>query len=83
MTTDDEDGEIPLPVDNMVGSELEFVGVKGMPPSRYPELFRTIAGDKLTPADLVTSEVGLGEVSDRLASMDDYDTLGMEVVTEF
>jgi len=83
MTTDDEAGEIALPVDDMVGSELEFVGVKGMPPSRYPELFNMIAGDKLTPADLVTSEVGLEDVSNRLASMDDYDTLGMEVVTEF
>ncbi|MFC7132815.1 MULTISPECIES: alcohol dehydrogenase catalytic domain-containing protein [Salinibaculum] len=83
MTTDDEAGEIALPVDEMVGAELEFVGVKGMPPSRYPELFRMIAGGKLTPADLVTSEVGLGDVSDRLASMDDYDTLGMEVVTSF
>jgi alcohol dehydrogenase len=83
MTTDDEAGEISLPVDQMVGSELEFVGVKGMPPSRYPELFRMIAGDKLTPADLVTNEVSLDDVSGRLASMDDYGTLGMEVVTEF
>ncbi|WP_254522287.1 zinc-dependent alcohol dehydrogenase family protein [Natrinema caseinilyticum] len=83
MTTDDEDGEIPLPVDDIVNTELEFVGVKGMPPSRYPELFRMIAGGKLTPAELVTNEVGLEDVSDRLASMDDYDTLGMEVVTEF
>jgi D-arabinose 1-dehydrogenase-like Zn-dependent alcohol dehydrogenase len=83
MTTDDEDGEIALPVDTMVNTELEFVGVKGMPPSRYPELFRMIAGDKLTPADLVTSEVTLSDVSDRLASMDDYGTLGMEVVTAF
>ena len=64
-------------------AEKEFVGVKGMPPSRYPELFNMIAGDKLTPAELVTSEVGLDDVSDRLASMDDYDTLGMEVVTSF
>ncbi|MDB9235429.1 zinc-dependent alcohol dehydrogenase family protein [Halorubrum ezzemoulense] len=83
MTTDEEAGEIGLPVDKMVNTELEFVGVKGMPPSRYPELFRMIAGDKLSPADLVTSEVGLADVSDQLISMGDYETLGMEVVTEF
>jgi D-arabinose 1-dehydrogenase-like Zn-dependent alcohol dehydrogenase len=83
MTTDDEAGEIELPVDDMVNTEKEFVGVKGMPPSRYSELFRMIADGKVTPADLVTSEVALEDVSDRLASMDDYDTLGMEVVTEF
>lgn len=83
MTTDEEAGEIGLPVDKMVNTELEFVGVKGMPPSRYAELFRMIAGDKLSPADLVTNEVGLADVSDQLVSMDDYETLGMEVVTEF
>jgi D-arabinose 1-dehydrogenase-like Zn-dependent alcohol dehydrogenase len=83
MTTDDEAGEVALPVDAMVASELEFVGVKGMPPSRYPELFRMIAADKLSPAELVTNRVDLDDVSDRLSAMDDYGTLGMEVVTEF
>ncbi|MEZ3162336.1 alcohol dehydrogenase catalytic domain-containing protein [Halorubrum sp. RMP-47] len=83
MTTDEEAGEIGLPVDKMVNTELEFVGVKGMPPNRYPELFRMIAGGKLSPVDLVTDEVRLSDVSDQLRSMDDYDTLGMEVVTEF
>ena len=82
MTTDEEAGEVSLPVDDMVNTELEFVGVKGMPPNRYPELFRMIAADKLSPADLVTNVVSLDDVSDRLASMDDYDTLGIEVVTE-
>jgi len=83
MTTDEEAGEIALPVDAMVDTELEFVGVKGMPPHRYDELFRMIAADRLSPADLVTNRVGLEDISDRLASMDDYDTLGLEVVTEF
>ena len=82
MTTDEEAGEVSLPVDDMVNTELEFVGVKGMPPNRYPELFRMIAADKLSPADLVTNVVSLDDVSDRLASMDNYDTLGIEVVTE-
>ena len=83
MTTDEEAGEISLPVDDMIGGELEFVGVKGMPPHRYPELFRMIAADKVNPAELVTNTVGLGDISDRLASMDDFGTLGLEVVTEF
>ena len=83
MTTDEEGGEISLPVDIMVNAEQEFVGVKGMPPSRYPELFHMIADDKLDPAELVTSVVGLEDVSNQLASMNNYDTLGIEVVTEF
>lgn len=83
MTTDEEAGEIALPVDAMVDTELEFVGVKGMPPHRYDELFEMIATDRLTPADLVTNRVGLEDISGRLRSMDDYDTLGLEVATSF
>jgi len=83
MTTDDEAGEVSLPVDSIVGSELELVGVKGMPPNRYSELFQMIASGKVQPAKLVTNRVGLEDVSGRLRSMDDYGTLGFEVVTEF
>ena len=83
MTTGEDDGEYPLPVDDVVNTELEVVGVKGMPPSRYSELLGLIAGGKVSPAALVTREVSLEEVSERLAAMDNYDTLGIEVVTEF
>jgi hypothetical protein len=54
-----------------------------MPPQRYDELFAMIATDRLTPADLVTNRVALDDVSDRLRSMDNYDTLGLEVATSF
>lgn len=83
MTTDEEAGEIPLPVDAIVDGELAFVGVKGMPPHRYDELLQMIAAGTLQPATLVTERVALEEVSDRLHSMDDFGTVGIEVVTEF
>jgi threonine dehydrogenase-like Zn-dependent dehydrogenase len=83
MTTDEEGGEIALPVDTMTNTELEMVGVKGMPPNRYPELLQMIASGKLDPERLVTNRVALEDVSDRLAAMDDFGTLGFEVVTEF
>lgn len=83
MTSDVEDGDIPLPVDDIVGTELEVIGVKGMPPSKYPELLQMIASGKLQPESLVTNRVSLEDVSDRLRAMDDYGTLGFEVVTSF
>ena len=83
MTTDEEAGEISLPVDSMVGAELEMVGVKGMPPNRYPELLSMIAGGKVDIQPLVTKRVALEDVSDRLTAMDDFGTLGFEVVTAF
>lgn len=83
MTTDEENGEVSLPVDAIVDGELEFVGVKGMPPHRYDELLRMIATDTLQPAKLVTEQVSLGDISEKLQSMDDFGTVGIEVVTEF
>lgn len=83
MTTNEEGGEIGLPVDAIVNDELEIVGVKGMPPNRYNELLQMIATEKLQPRKLVTDEVALEDVSDRLRSMDDFDTVGIEVVTAF
>ncbi|WP_433632930.1 zinc-dependent alcohol dehydrogenase family protein [Halomicrococcus sp. NG-SE-24] len=83
MTTDEEGGEVALPIDTIVDSELEVVGVKGMPPNRYDELLSMIATDKLQPRKLITDEVALDEVSDRLRSMDDFDTVGIEVVSAF
>ncbi|WP_254537961.1 zinc-dependent alcohol dehydrogenase family protein [Halomarina litorea] len=83
LTTDAERGEVSLPTDSMTRWDVSFLGSRGMPPSRYDELLRMMAAGTLDPAALVTREVGLEDVSDRLAAMSDYDTRGVEVVTEF
>lgn len=83
LTTDAERGEIPLPTDYLTRWDLSVLGSRGMPPSRYDELLRTIEAGTLNPGRLVTREVGLGEVSARLAAMGDYGTEGVEVVTSF
>ncbi|MFC4550057.1 MULTISPECIES: zinc-dependent alcohol dehydrogenase family protein [Halorussus] len=83
MTTDEEAGEISLPVDGMINDEIEFVGAKGMPPNRYDELLGMIATGKLSPEKLITERVALEDVSERLAAMDNFGTVGIEVVTSF
>ncbi|UWG48580.1 Zn-dependent alcohol dehydrogenase [Halanaeroarchaeum sp. HSR-CO] len=83
LTTDEEKGEISLPTDYMTRHEISFVGSRGMPPTRYAELFRFIADERVDPEALVTATVALEDVPDRLAAMDDFDTVGVEVVTEF
>ncbi|WP_142859134.1 zinc-dependent alcohol dehydrogenase family protein [Salinigranum halophilum] len=83
LTTDAERGEVSLPTDWMTRWEVSFVGSRGMPPTRYDELFGLVESGAVTPEALVTREVSLGEVSERLAAMTDYGTVGVEVVTEF
>ncbi|MFD1647862.1 zinc-binding dehydrogenase [Haloarchaeobius litoreus] len=83
LTTEAERGEVSLPIDAMARWDVSFLGSRGMPPTRYDELLRMIAADRIDPGALVTRRVALSEVSDRLAAMTDYGTRGVEVVTEF
>jgi alcohol dehydrogenase len=83
LTTDEERGEVALPTDAMTMREVTFLGSRGMPPTRYDELLRMMDRGTVSPAELVTAEVSLADVPDRLAAMSDYGTVGIEVVTEF
>ncbi|WP_135853993.1 zinc-dependent alcohol dehydrogenase family protein [Halorussus salinus] len=83
LTTDAERGEVSLPTDAMTMNEITFLGSRGMPPTRYGELLRMMDRGVVSPAELVTNEVALDAVPDRLAAMSDYGTVGIEVVTEF
>ncbi|MGM0448723.1 MAG: zinc-binding dehydrogenase, partial [Methanobacteriota archaeon] len=83
LTTDAERGEVSLPTDWMTRWEISFLGSRGMPPTSYPDLFALIEATGIDPGDLVSRELSLSAVSDRLAAMDEYDARGVEVVTEF
>ncbi|MCD2201212.1 zinc-dependent alcohol dehydrogenase family protein [Halobacterium sp. KA-4] len=83
LTSEAEKGEVSLPVDEITRWDISVLGSRGMPPSRYDELLRMIASDRLRPSELVTERVPLENVSNRLAAMTDYETSGIELVTEF
>lgn len=83
LTTEEEQGMITLPTDLMVGQEITFVGSKGMPATRYDEIFRMVSNGTLDPGQLVTDEVRLEEASDTLAAMTNFETSGIPVITEF
>ncbi|WP_338738226.1 zinc-dependent alcohol dehydrogenase family protein [Haloplanus salilacus] len=83
LTTDEERGEVSLPVERMAMMEADFKGVRGMPPTRYDELLGLLESGAIEPGRLVRREVTLDDVPDRLAAMTDYGTTGVEVVTEF
>lgn len=83
LTTKEEGGYVSLPTDIMVRKELEFIGSHGMQPTRYDEIFRMVERDRIHPEAIVTREVPLDAINDRLAAMTEYDTRGIEVITEF
>lgn len=83
LTTEAERGEVSLPTDFLARWDCSVLGARGMPPSRYDELPRMIDAGTLDSGQLVTREVALAEVSDRLAAMTDYEAEGVEVVMSF
>ncbi len=83
ITTSDEQGSIDVPIDHMLHSEIDLLTAKGMPPHRYDEIFTMMKAEKLTPGKLVTKEVALEDVTDRLTAMTNFETQGVEVITEF
>jgi alcohol dehydrogenase len=83
LTTDDERGEVALPVDRVAMQSLDVLGSRGMPPTRADDLIRFVGRSDVDPGALVSREVALSDVSDRLAAMTDYETEGVEVVTDF
>jgi alcohol dehydrogenase len=83
LTTSEEQGEVSLPVDNIVFDERDFYGSFGMPPNQYEEIFRMMAEDKIDPGKIVTETVALEEVPDVVESMGEYKTVGIPVCNEF
>jgi alcohol dehydrogenase len=83
LTTDEERGEVSIPVERLAMLEADFLGVRGMPPTRFDELLGLVQAGDVDPGRLVSREVSLPEVPGRLAAMSDYGTTGVEVVTEF
>ena len=83
LTTSEERGEVALPIDTIVQKEISVLGSHGMAPAHYDELLSMVSSGRLDPGAIVSEEVGLEDVSDVLASMTDFDTVGIPVVTSF
>ncbi len=83
LTTSEEEGEVSLPVDVMAMDERDFYGAFGMPPSRYDEIFRMMEFGSIDPGRIVAETIALEDVPETIASLGNYDTVGIPVVTEF
>ena len=83
LTTKEQRGYNSLPTDTIVMNEIQVQGSSGLPPSKYGEMFRMVENGKLDPGAVITDKIGLEGVSDELAAMTDYETIGIPVVTEF
>lgn len=65
-----DDARPPVPMDIVIGRELEILGSHGMAAHVYPEMLARVASGELRPEVLVGRTIGLDEVPAALASMD-------------
>jgi alcohol dehydrogenase len=64
------DASPPVPMDRVLGWELELHGSHGMAAHEYPAMLSLIASGALDPGRLVGRTIGLDEAGAALAAMD-------------
>ncbi len=72
-----------VPIDKIIGRELEILGSHGMQAHRYPEMLDMIRTGKLYPQKLVGKAVSLVDAPDELINMSNFRGTGVSVITAF
>ena len=72
-----------IPMDRVIGWELEILGSHGMQAFRYEAMMAMIRTGRLAPQKLVGRRIGLDEAPEALMAMDRFEGLGIGVITRF
>lgn len=73
----------PLPMDRVIGWELEICGSHGMQAHRYGAMLAMIQSGTLSPERLVGDRISLDEAVPALMAMDRFQNSGATVITRF
>lgn len=74
------DGHPRVPLDRVIGWELDVLGSHGMAAADYPEMLDLIAQGALQPQRLVERTIGLDEAAALLPTFDSATVAGMTIV---
>lgn len=77
------DSAPPIPMDLVMGNELEIVGSHGMQAHRYDDMLAMIQSGALKPQRLIAETISLDESPDALANFGQHTTAGITVITDF
>ena len=73
----------PIPMDLVMGNELEIIGSHGMQAHRYGIMLDMIKRGDLAPQKLIYEEINLEASIDTLANFDNINRTGISVITDF
>ena len=72
-----------IPMDRIIGWELEIYGSHGMQAHRYGAMIDLVNSGRLDPAKLVGTRIALGDAPGVLTEMDNFKSTGATVITSF
>ena len=73
----------PIPIDKVIGRELEIIGSHGMQAHRYSEMLEMIRTGKLEPQRLIGKTVSLEDAVTELVDMNSFSGTGVTVIDRF
>ncbi len=79
----DDGGAVKVPMAKVLANELAILGSHGMQAHRYGDMLEMIVSGKLSPERLIGRTINLEESIDALTSMNEFNTTGVTVITEF
>lgn len=77
------DSQPKVPMDKVLSKELEILGSHGMQAYRYTEMLQMIQAGKLSPEKLIGDTISLEESIAVLTTMNEFNSTGVTVITEF
>lgn len=72
-----------VPIDKIIGRELEIIGSHGMQAHRYPEMLELLKAGKLDPKMLLGETMSLEKGANEVAKMYGFDGVGIKVIDTF
>jgi D-arabinose 1-dehydrogenase-like Zn-dependent alcohol dehydrogenase len=83
LTTHDEKGEVPLPIDQIVFREIQFVGSLAIQTFRYPAILNMVERRRLEPKKLISETLPLERAFSVIKRMSTYENAGISVINQF
>ncbi len=78
-----DDHRPPLPMERVIGWELEILGSHGMQAHRYEEMLDLISSGQLRPQQLIGNTIPLEQAPMALQEMGEFSAVGITVIDQF
>jgi D-arabinose 1-dehydrogenase-like Zn-dependent alcohol dehydrogenase len=83
LTTQQEKGEVALPIDQIVFREIQLVGSLAIQSFRYPALLSMVQRGRLAPRKLITETIPIEKAFGVLEQMSKFENVGISVINQF